>query len=114
MYSLLQHIHAAGGIPHCPWHTLATASTPHHSNATNLTLPPPHPPHRYHDMDSMSQHIDAGGGMPEPFMYGTHYSTPGYVMYWLVRAAPGHMLRLQVCRGGTQYQTVCWYRGDCL
>lgn len=34
------------------------------------------------------------GGMP-PFMYGTHYSTPGYVMYWLVRAAPGHMLRLQ-------------------
>jgi factor associated with neutral sphingomyelinase activation len=33
--------------------------------------------------------------MPAPFMYGTHYSTPGYVMYWLVRAAPGHMLRLQ-------------------
>jgi factor associated with neutral sphingomyelinase activation len=28
-------------------------------------------------------------------MYGTHYSTPGYVMFWLVRAAPGHMLRLQ-------------------
>ncbi|KAJ7542680.1 hypothetical protein O6H91_09G006500 [Diphasiastrum complanatum] len=30
-----------------------------------------------------------------PFLYGTHYSTPGYVLYWLVRAAPGHMLRLQ-------------------
>ncbi len=31
----------------------------------------------------------------QPFMYGTHYSTPGYVMYWLVRGAPAHMLRLQ-------------------
>ncbi|KAK9828528.1 hypothetical protein WJX72_000603 [[Myrmecia] bisecta] len=30
-----------------------------------------------------------------PFLYGTHYSCPGYVMYWLVRAAPGHLLRLQ-------------------
>ena len=23
------------------------------------------------------------------FLHGTHYSTPGYVMYWLVRVAPG-------------------------
>jgi factor associated with neutral sphingomyelinase activation len=30
-----------------------------------------------------------------PFMYGTHYSCPGYVLFWLVRAAPAHMLRLQ-------------------
>lgn len=29
------------------------------------------------------------------FMYGSHYSTPGYVMYWLVRTAPEQMLRLQ-------------------
>ena len=29
------------------------------------------------------------------FLYGTHYSTPGYVMYWLVRTAPGLLLRLQ-------------------
>ncbi|GAX76319.1 hypothetical protein CEUSTIGMA_g3765.t1 [Chlamydomonas eustigma] len=29
------------------------------------------------------------------FMYGTHYSTPGYVMFWLLRAAPAHMLKLQ-------------------
>jgi len=43
---------------------------------------------RYHDMPT-------GDGLPEPFLYGTHYSTPGYVMFWLVRAAPGHMLRLQ-------------------
>lgn len=35
-------------------------------------------------------------GGPEPaFLYGTHYSTPGYVLYWLVRTAPAHMLRLQ-------------------
>lgn len=45
-------------------------------------------------MAAIQQHDDAGH-MPEPFMYGTHYSTPGYVMFWLVRAAPGHMLRLQ-------------------
>jgi factor associated with neutral sphingomyelinase activation len=31
-------------------------------------------------------------------MYGTHYSCPGYVMFWLVRAAPGHLLRLQTGR----------------
>lgn len=46
-------------------------------------------------MDVLAQHEDAAGHMPEPFMYGTHYSTPGYVMFWLVRAAPAHMLRLQ-------------------
>ena len=34
-------------------------------------------------------------GMDAPFMYGSHYSCPGYVMFWLVRAAPGHLLRLQ-------------------
>jgi hypothetical protein len=34
-------------------------------------------------------------GMDEPFMYGSHYSCPGYVMFWMVRAAPGHLLRLQ-------------------
>ena len=31
------------------------------------------------------------GAVP-PFLYGTHYSTPGYVMYWLLRAAPAHMV----------------------
>ena len=30
-----------------------------------------------------------------PFLYATHYSTPGYVMFWTLRAAPAHMLRLQ-------------------
>src|SRR5687767_11430074 len=29
------------------------------------------------------------------FMYGSHYSTPGYVMYFLVRQCPEYMLRFQ-------------------
>jgi hypothetical protein len=29
------------------------------------------------------------------FMYGTHYSTPAYVLYYLVRVAPEYMLKLQ-------------------
>ncbi|GLI70367.1 hypothetical protein VaNZ11_015146 [Volvox africanus] len=45
---------------------------------------------RFRDMP----HDSFEGSVP-PFLYGTHYSTPGYVMYWLVRAAPSHMLRLQ-------------------
>eukprot|EP00466_Bigelowiella_natans_P017310 jgi/Bigna1/91634/estExt_fgenesh1_pg.C_1100004 len=31
----------------------------------------------------------------KPFLYGTHYSAPGYVLYFLVRKAPEYMLRLQ-------------------
>jgi factor associated with neutral sphingomyelinase activation len=31
----------------------------------------------------------------KPFLYGTHYSTPGYVLYFLVRKAPEYMLKLQ-------------------
>ncbi|GBG27020.1 Guanine nucleotide-binding protein subunit beta-1 [Hondaea fermentalgiana] len=30
-----------------------------------------------------------------PFLYGTHYTTPGYVLYFLVRRVPDLMLRLQ-------------------
>lgn len=34
--------------------------------------------------------------MPEPaFLYGSHYSSPGYVLFYLVRVAPEHMLCLQ-------------------
>eukprot|EP01036_Dinobryon_divergens_P053556 gene53556-71580_t len=32
---------------------------------------------------------------PPPFLYGTHYSTPGYVLFFLARVAPEHMLCLQ-------------------
>jgi factor associated with neutral sphingomyelinase activation len=38
---------------------------------------------------------DKAFGIPPPFLYGTHYSTPGYVLYYLVRVAPEHMLCLQ-------------------
>jgi factor associated with neutral sphingomyelinase activation len=34
-------------------------------------------------------------GIPPPFLYGTHYSTPGYVLHYLVRVAPEYMLCLQ-------------------
>ncbi|XP_029447209.1 protein FAN [Rhinatrema bivittatum] len=34
--------------------------------------------------------------MPEPkFMYGSHYSSPGYVLFYLVRVAPEYMLCIQ-------------------
>jgi hypothetical protein len=36
-----------------------------------------------------------GEGCDPPFLYGTHYSTPGYCLFWLVRAMPEHLLRLQ-------------------
>jgi factor associated with neutral sphingomyelinase activation len=36
---------------------------------------------------------ELNGGIP--FLYGTHYSTPGYVLYFLVRVAADYMLRLQ-------------------
>ncbi|CAM9756268.1 unnamed protein product [Chrysoparadoxa australica] len=42
-----------------------------------------------------SGHPDDGGAPHPPFLYGTHYSTPGYVLFYLVRAAPEQMLCLQ-------------------
>ena len=36
-----------------------------------------------------------GDGPDAPFLYGSFYSTPAFVMHWLLRAAPGHLLRLQ-------------------
>lgn len=38
---------------------------------------------------------DPAFGIPPPFLYGTHYSTPGYVLHYLVRVAPEYMLCLQ-------------------
>eukprot|EP01138_Halocafeteria_seosinensis_P012362 gb/GECG01012631.1/.p1 GENE.gb/GECG01012631.1/~~gb/GECG01012631.1/.p1 ORF type:complete len:455 (+),score=63.40 gb/GECG01012631.1/:1-1365(+) len=38
------------------------------------------------------------GGMDAPFLYSTHYSTPGYVLYYLIRGAPEHQLKLQAGR----------------
>ena len=41
-----------------------------------------------------SQQDSGSNGIPPPFLYGTHYSTPGYVLNYLVRVAPEHMLCL--------------------
>lgn len=46
---------------------------------------------RYHSMPE----ADLSCGIPPPFLYGTHYSTPGYVLFYLVRVAPEYMLCLQ-------------------
>mmetsp|Transcript_24328 Transcript_24328/g.35658 ORF Transcript_24328/g.35658 Transcript_24328/m.35658 type:complete len:847 (-) Transcript_24328:998-3538(-) len=46
---------------------------------------------RYHTMPAR----DDSQGIPPPFLYGTHYSTPGYVLHYLVRVAPEYMLCLQ-------------------
>jgi factor associated with neutral sphingomyelinase activation len=48
----------------------------------------PLPARRFREMSSDS----FNEGATPPFLYGTHYSTPGYVMFWLVRAAPAHLV----------------------
>ena len=45
---------------------------------------------RYREMVTMKDETGE-----EPFLYGTHYSCPGYTLFWLVRSMPAHMLRLQ-------------------
>eukprot|EP00884_Botryococcus_braunii_P015365 jgi/Botrbrau1/2511/Bobra.0079s0003.1 len=55
-------------------------------------------PERLNHFLTRFQEMPREEGMEPPFMYGTHYSCPGYVMYWLVRAAPAHLLRLQTGR----------------
>jgi factor associated with neutral sphingomyelinase activation len=46
---------------------------------------------RFHSMPP----ADTTYGIPPPFLFGTHYSTPGYVLFYLVRVAPEFMLCLQ-------------------
>uniref|UniRef100_A0A665X3Z6 Neutral sphingomyelinase (N-SMase) activation associated factor n=1 Tax=Echeneis naucrates TaxID=173247 RepID=A0A665X3Z6_ECHNA len=48
------------------------------------------------NMERLDRLLARYRGMPEPrFMYGSHYSSPGYVLFYLVRVAPEHMLCLQ-------------------
>ena len=47
---------------------------------------------RYAELARFSQGID---GAPLPFLYGCHYSSPGYVVFYLLRSHPQLMLRLQ-------------------
>jgi len=43
----------------------------------------------------MSRYRSMQGDMDHAFLYGTHYSAPGYVLYYLVRSMPEQMLCLQ-------------------
>uniref|UniRef100_A0A8D0A6R7 Neutral sphingomyelinase activation associated factor n=1 Tax=Sander lucioperca TaxID=283035 RepID=A0A8D0A6R7_SANLU len=57
-------------------------------------------------------------GMPEPrFLYGSHYSSPGYVLFYLVRVAPEHMLCLQNGRydhADRMFNSICDTWKNCL
>lgn len=68
---------------------------------------------RYAELKAMAAATSgaaAGGKLPPgapppldlpPFLYGCHYSSPGYVVFYLMRSDPQLMLRLQVGRGGS-------------
>ena len=49
--------------------------------------------------------VPAPPDMP-PFLYGCHYSSPGYVVFYLMRSDPQLMLRLQV--GGAESWLADW------
>lgn len=60
---------------------------------------------RFQEMRQMAAGPGSGGrqtpGAPPPldmppFLYGCHYSSPGYVVFYLMRSDPQLMLRLQV------------------
>ena len=50
-------------------------------------------PERLETLKRRMADMPRGPGCDPPFLYGSHYSCPGFVMFWLVRAAPGHLLR---------------------
>ncbi|KAG8442024.1 hypothetical protein GDO86_010988 [Hymenochirus boettgeri] len=47
-------------------------------------------------MERLERLLKRYNEMPEPkFIYGSHYSSPGYVLFYLVRVAPEYMLCIQ-------------------
>lgn len=51
---------------------------------------------RYTELSRLSMYLgDDDGGIPPPFMYGCHFSSPGYVVFYLMRSSPQLMLKLQ-------------------
>ncbi|KAL3794217.1 hypothetical protein ACHAW5_000181 [Stephanodiscus triporus] len=50
---------------------------------------------RYEGMVQQQKSHASQYNQDAPFMYGTHYSAPGYVLYYLLRVLPEHMLCLQ-------------------
>mmetsp|Transcript_69344 Transcript_69344/g.219414 ORF Transcript_69344/g.219414 Transcript_69344/m.219414 type:complete len:385 (+) Transcript_69344:204-1358(+) len=67
-------------------------------------------PERLQRFRERFKEMPRGGDHLEPFLYGTHYSCPGYVLYYLVRVAPGHMLRLQSGRFDAPDRLFCSLR----
>ncbi|KAA0149832.1 hypothetical protein FNF29_05657 [Cafeteria roenbergensis] len=52
-------------------------------------------PSRIASLRERVKHMPPGEGEEAPFLYGTHYSTPGYVLYFRVRELPEGHIRLQ-------------------
>ncbi len=50
---------------------------------------------RYEGMVQQQKSHASQYNQDAPFMYGTHYSAPGYVLFYLLRVLPEHMLCLQ-------------------
>jgi factor associated with neutral sphingomyelinase activation len=51
---------------------------------------------RYFEMEEANEGLEDDNPMKTPpFLYGCHYSTPGFVVYYLLRKSPQLMLRLQ-------------------
>eukprot|EP00814_Leptocylindrus_danicus_P022848 CAMPEP_0116003358 /NCGR_PEP_ID=MMETSP0321-20121206/10_1 /TAXON_ID=163516 /ORGANISM="Leptocylindrus danicus var. danicus, Strain B650" /LENGTH=410 /DNA_ID=CAMNT_0003471555 /DNA_START=734 /DNA_END=1962 /DNA_ORIENTATION=- len=46
-------------------------------------------------LEYFQRRLEGMQDIDHPFLYGTHYSAPGYVLYYLVRCMPEHMLCLQ-------------------
>jgi factor associated with neutral sphingomyelinase activation len=46
-------------------------------------------------LNYFQQRYDSMHDMGDPFLYGTHYSAAGYVLYYLIRSMPEQMLCLQ-------------------
>jgi len=51
--------------------------------------------HRYKGMVQQQKSSASQHNRDAPFMYGTHYSAPGYVLFYLLRVMPEQMLLLQ-------------------
>ena len=46
-------------------------------------------------LEYFQKRLESMHDMEDPFLYGTHYSAAGYVLYYLIRSMPEHMLCLQ-------------------
>ena len=69
---------------------------------------------RYEGMIQQQKNQTAQYNQDAPFMYGTHYSAPGYVLYYLLRVLPEHMLCLQNGKSYCLLSYDCNYTECCL